>query len=189
MKDILEKEVDEKYFLSEKIIAGFERHKERHDEKNTGFGFKPKNGEEKGNSLRANSAICATDNMLKVHSLFGRSSINGNGGSGHLIIDGDKSYCLDAGNSMAVELVAMRGRGENNEQQLEARKDNKTNSLTSVQKDNLVRQINPSKESGGKQPYQPNRVYDTNGISPTLNTDARSPGILMHSCIRRLTPV
>ena len=105
LKDILEKEVDEKYFLSEKIIAGFERHKIRHDEKNTGFGFKPKNGEEKGNSLRANSAICATDNMLKVHSLFGRSSINGNGGSGHLIKDGDKSYCLDAGNSMAVEIV------------------------------------------------------------------------------------
>ena len=29
-------------------------------------------------------------------------------------------------------------------------------------------QINGSKESGGKQPYQQNRVYDTNGISPAL---------------------
>jgi DNA-cytosine methyltransferase len=106
LKDILESEVNEKYFLSEKIIAGFERHKIRHDEKNTGFGFKPKNGEEKGNSLRANAAINATDNMLKVHSLFGRSSINGNGGSGHLIKDGDKSYCLDVANSMAVEVVS-----------------------------------------------------------------------------------
>ena len=34
--------------------------------------------------------------------------------------------------------VAMRGRGENNEQQLEPRHDNKTNAITSVQKDNLI---------------------------------------------------
>jgi len=31
-----------------------------------------------------------------------------------------------------------------------------------------VKQINPSLESGGKQPYQQNRVYDTKGISPAL---------------------
>ena len=31
-----------------------------------------------------------------------------------------------------------------------------------------VIQINPSKESGGKQPYQQNRVYDERGISPAL---------------------
>ena len=37
-----------------------------------------------------------------------------------------------------------------------------------MQNDNLVRQINPSLESGGKQPYQQNRVYDTDGISPAL---------------------
>jgi site-specific DNA-cytosine methylase len=138
LKDILEKEVDEKYYLSEKIIAGFERHKIRHDEKNTGFGFKPKNGEEKGNSLRANAAICATDNMLKVHSLFGRSSINGNGGSGHLSKDGDKSYCLDVGNSMAVEVRQVKQISTNN------------------------------KSNGATQPYQQDRIYDINGISPAL---------------------
>ena len=37
-----------------------------------------------------------------------------------------------------LECVAMRGRGENNEQQLEVRSDNLTNSITTVQKDNLV---------------------------------------------------
>jgi DNA (cytosine-5)-methyltransferase 3A len=31
-----------------------------------------------------------------------------------------------------------------------------------------VKQVNASKESGNKQPYQQNRVYDTNGISPAL---------------------
>lgn len=33
---------------------------------------------------------------------------------------------------------------------------------------NLIKQISVSKESGGKQPYQQNRVYDTEGISPAL---------------------
>ena len=67
LKDILESEVDEKYFLSEKLIAGFEKHKERHNEKGTGFGYVPKNKDDKGNSLRANSSLCPTDNMVIVH--------------------------------------------------------------------------------------------------------------------------
>ena len=37
-----------------------------------------------------------------------------------------------------MECVAMRGRGENNEQQLEIRTDECTNSITTVQKDNMV---------------------------------------------------
>jgi site-specific DNA-cytosine methylase len=31
-----------------------------------------------------------------------------------------------------------------------------------------VSQINPNKESGGKQPYQQNRIYDTEGLAPAL---------------------
>jgi DNA (cytosine-5)-methyltransferase 3A len=187
LKDILESDVDEKYFLSEKMIEGFERHKERHNDKGTGFGYIPKNETDKGNSLRANAALCPTDNMIIVqdahnisnqgkvineklqkshslmardykgfgnqgmtgiivHSTFGRTSTNGNGGNGHLSKDGDKSYCLDAANSMAVELRE-------------------------------VKQLNPSTESGGTQPYQQNRVYDVDKISPALNTDGRSHAV------------
>ena len=69
LKDILESEIDSKYFLSDKLIAGFEKHKERHEEKGTGFGFKPKDGSEKGNDLRVNAALCPTDNMIKVGQL------------------------------------------------------------------------------------------------------------------------
>ena len=51
----------------------------------------------------------------------------------------DKSPTLTSNswsfNNMAC---AMRGRGDNNEQQIELRKDNKSNSLTSVTKDNLL---------------------------------------------------
>jgi len=67
LKDILESEVEEKYFLSQKIIDGFERHKDRHNDKGTGFGYVPKTEVDKGNSLRVNAALCPTDNMLIVN--------------------------------------------------------------------------------------------------------------------------
>lgn len=53
----------------------------------------------------------------------------------------------------------------------------------------MVVQINPSKESGGKQPYQQNRIYDVRGKSPALCSSHAgfSPNILSES-IRRLTP-
>lgn len=40
LRDVLEKDVPESYFLSEKRIATFKRHKERNDAKGNGFGFK-----------------------------------------------------------------------------------------------------------------------------------------------------
>jgi DNA (cytosine-5)-methyltransferase 1 len=54
-----------------------------------------------------------------------------------------------------------------------------------------VIQINPSKESGGVQPYQQNRVYDKNGICPALCANLggdRNHNILKDYKIRRLTP-
>lgn len=35
----------------------------------------------------------------------------------------------------------------------------------------MIKQINKSKESGGKQPFQQNRVYDTDGILPALSSE------------------
>ena len=64
LKDMLESKVDEKYYLSEKIIKGFTAHAERHKEKGTGFAWKPKTGEEIANCLRANAALAPTDNTL-----------------------------------------------------------------------------------------------------------------------------
>jgi len=49
-----------------------------------------------------------------------------------------------------VRIVAQRGRGENNEQQLEQRQDGVTNSLTGVQKDNLVLVAKPSRTDEAK---------------------------------------
>ena len=49
-----------------------------------------------------------------------------------------------------------------------------------------VIQINPSKESGGKQPYQQNRVFDEKGISPALTRHNSDYAI---SRMRRLTEI
>jgi DNA (cytosine-5)-methyltransferase 1 len=56
-----------------------------------------------------------------------------------------------------------------------------------------VIQLNPSLESGGKQPYQQNRVYDSNGISPAMNAGQVTWGGNIVTLpndyrIRRLTP-
>ena len=68
LKDVLEDEVLEKYFLSDKLIKGFLNHKDRHEEKGTGFKWQPKNQNDIGNALRANGALCPTDNSIKVNS-------------------------------------------------------------------------------------------------------------------------
>ena len=94
-----------------------------------------------------------------------------------------------------VKIGAIRGRGNENNQQLEINQNGTSNSLTTVQKDNVVIQINPSLESGGKQPYQGNRVYDDRALSPTLQSQnggaSKGSTIIYQSHnykIRRLTP-
>lgn len=56
-------------------------------------------------------------------------------------------------------------------------------------KNREVRQLNPSLESGGVQPYQQNRVYDVDGISPALCAFKSDLNIKLTSQIRRLTPI
>ena len=51
----------------------------------------------------------------------------------------------------------------------------------------LVKQINPSKESGGVQPFQHNRVYDGDIVN-TLDTECGRPSYVTPQRIRRLTP-
>lgn len=66
LKDILEKDVDEKYYLSNVAVSGFMKHNEKHKEKGTGFIWKPKTEDDVANTLRANASLCATDNTIMV---------------------------------------------------------------------------------------------------------------------------
>jgi len=176
LKDILqpENEVDEKYYLSDSTIEKMNIWEQRQKENGNGFKIEYRNENEKSSTPQTSveksaSTVLKLDKQLNEKQNQEKAScITGGGHSG--------------GNHSDMDLicVAMRGRGENNEQQLEENKTGKTNSLTSVQKDNLVMQVNPSLESGGKQPYQQNMVYDVNGISPALCRD-KSDLLITHN--------
>ena len=66
LKDVLEPIVNKKYHLSETMIAGLLKHKERHDEKGTGFSVNFKDENDIATTIRANAALSPTDNILKL---------------------------------------------------------------------------------------------------------------------------
>ena len=191
--------VDEKYYLSDKMLEGFIKHKERHDEKGTGFGFKPKNDEEKGNALRANGALAPTDTTIIVHNTQrrdpNRPSVAKNknaGGSGPLSRTDGKTYALDTGNTNAIEQISqtekvLQRTGVDISDVTEPtildvynkklKEDGKCVTLTDPCHNNIrlvepreVKQLSTNnKSNGGTQPYQQDRIYDVDGISPALS--------------------
>jgi DNA (cytosine-5)-methyltransferase 1 len=66
LKDVLQKWVPEKYFLSQKMIDGFIAHKERHQERGNGFGFKPTEGNKVAATLQTATGSRPTDDFIKV---------------------------------------------------------------------------------------------------------------------------
>src|SRR5690606_12506471 len=69
LRDILEPEVDEKYYLSDKMIDGFIRHTENQINKGNGFKFEPKCENEVGNTVTARCfKMGVDDNYIKVKS-------------------------------------------------------------------------------------------------------------------------
>jgi DNA (cytosine-5)-methyltransferase 3A len=209
LKDILEDKVDEKYYLSDKLLKSLT------SDKNVGGGcwkaMIPKSIEDKSSTLTARMFKMGKNDTYNKIDKKGNCKSNqdkascftagGNSGGNHSDMD---LVCIpcDYRHSEGIRFkadgktgtllsrarndescgqmvcVAMRGRNPENpsdrttgsptEQRIEPRTDGKTNTLTTVQKDNLIMQLNTSKESGGNQPYQQNRVYDINGIVPAL---------------------
>lgn len=169
IRDILEDNVPESYHYSEERKSKLLDHSKRQKEKGNNFIFHPR-----------------WTKREKQHFTGGRT----------------------LGYSPWPRCVAVRGRFNpetgRNEQAAELREDGKSNTLTTVQKDNLILQlphgynsgavfrekaptvtssryeannlvltrevvqINPDTESNGRQPYQQNRVYSVDGISPAL---------------------
>jgi DNA (cytosine-5)-methyltransferase 1 len=98
LKDVLESEVDEKYFLSEKMVDYLST---RSDNYNNGkINYKDEN-DYASTITKSSSSIDISDNIIRV-------------------------------------CGAIRGRGENNEQTLELNNSDYTNSITTVQKDNVI---------------------------------------------------
>lgn len=128
LRDILENDVDEKYYLSDKMQSFLQSHSDKKQSEGCGFKFNPTEGEQKAHTVTQRTHKMGVDDNYVCVAMRGRNPDNPND----------------------------RTTGSQTEQRLEPKFDGKTNCLTSVQKDNLVMQLNPSKESGGKQPYQQN---------------------------------
>ncbi|MCC7514560.1 MAG: DNA (cytosine-5-)-methyltransferase [Bacteroidia bacterium] len=187
LKDILETDVPDKYFLSEKMINYLNTRKANF---NSGkINYKTEND--------VASCINASSGHIDI--------------SDNIIIDTNrKSRCFTAGGNSGglhsqmdlIKCVAMRGRNPENpksrqpgietQQQLEPRNDGKTNCLTSVQKDNLVYTKNYLQYdvSGKGYKSQQDRAFYEDGKHGCLAT-ARAEtktGIIQEGKIRRLTP-
>jgi DNA (cytosine-5)-methyltransferase 1 len=248
LKDVLDDEVDDKYYLSSKMVDWISSHRDKRDSSNK---F-PSDENDIGSCINARYfKMGAEDQYIKVGTW--RTHEDGKGfrevedgncptipararedGSGQPVIrvqsatskgyeeaeEGDSinlsvpnsktrrgrvgkgvAQTLDTACNQSVVIGAFRGRNPDNpsdrttgaptQQQLEINDSGTSNAITTVQKDNVVIQLNPSKESGGQQPYQQNRVYDPNGVSPALNAGQEAWGgnaIVENYRIRRLTP-
>lgn len=148
LKDILEDEVEEKYYLSEKMLSGFMN-------KPGDFGQRFKIQDE--NCINKKSA-CITQNLYKIQSTADFIRV--------------KSGAHSGGNHSDMDLICER----------------------------IPKQLNPSLESGGKQPYQQNRVYNITGVAPAVMANmscgsyaicldtGQTNAIEYKSRIRRLTP-
>jgi DNA (cytosine-5)-methyltransferase 3A len=160
LRDILESDVPDKYYLSEKMLKGFLNHNKIHKERGNGFEFKTKNENDKSNCLNARYYKMGVDDNYIVASR-GRNPEN------------PKS----------------RESGLNTEQMLEPRFDGKTNCLTSVQKDNLVFTQNYIQWEG-EGFDQDRRAYFEDGKGGTLDCKAERQKVVLEkgTAIRRLTP-
>jgi DNA (cytosine-5)-methyltransferase 1 len=71
LKDVLEPNVDERYYLKEDISKHFDEHKERNAAKGNGFGWHPTEGDVVGNAVLTGSMRPA-DNYIKEPIVLGR---------------------------------------------------------------------------------------------------------------------
>lgn len=141
LKDILEPAVDEKFYLSDEQVASFKASTAKAQAKGNGFKFEPLERERESNCAHNRNSSREQANGQLYQGVVGRvEAING-----HDILkrvygtDGcSPTLSTMGGGNTEPKILASRGRGENNTQTLEARKDGLTNTITSVQKDNYV---------------------------------------------------
>lgn len=206
LRDILETDVDEKYFLSEKMYSWLGKHAEKR-----GSDFKQLDGTTKSSCLTVTEYKQNLSNDYIVHNLMPRSSTTGKGGTGPLSRNDGKTYCLDTGNTNAVEIkmgAIKYGRTdeakEKRRQSMKKGKDftpfaekeingldyEKMHTLTcAVNKDNLLMQNTNYYQWDGPGFDQDRRAYFEDGKSGTLDLKKqRQKTLLNNSRIRRLTP-
>lgn len=186
LRDILDDDVDEKYNVSEKTLKNMEEHKQRNKKNGYGFGMDIKRPDNKSCALRVGGDLMC--NLITITDRKGKLRPNQ-----------DKASCLTigghgAGNHSDMDiLIIQRSRGNNKGGKFTDK--SPTLSANAWEQNNLVvkrkiHQINRSSESSGKQPCQLNRIYDDDGISPSLCAShwEHSPLVSCDKTVRRITP-
>ena len=174
LKDVLEESVDEKYYLSDKLIAGLIANTERQKAKGNGFTFETTDGDCVAKTVTTRVGACRSgDNYIQV---VGKLDIKGH----------DCVKRVYSGEGIAPTLTDMQGgnrqpkiivnepviaasRGRNpdrpgdrtpgipTEQRLEINKQGISNTITTVQKDNYVIEpclkIKEATKAGYKEAY------------------------------------
>lgn len=203
LKDVLEEDVDEKYYLSEKMILGFITHTERMKEKGNGFSFTPTDGNKIASSVTTKNGSRPDDNFIKVKSATSKGYETASEGDSINLsqpesktrrgrVGKEVAQTLDTACNQAVMIGAIRGRNPDNpksresglptQQMLEINESGVSNALTTVQKDNVVVSIldNSHKNEGVREYFNE---------SPCLNArDYKEPRMVKKGhTIRRLT--
>lgn len=135
LKDVLEKEVDEKYYISDAMIdyfMGVNQKPSKFPRKERFLANINRKNQDIGNSVTTNAGQRPTDNFVVDDMYKNREP--------RVYNETSPTLRSERTGLKVVEpfIVASRGRGEKNEQQLEPRKDGNTNTITTVQKDNYV---------------------------------------------------
>lgn len=144
LKDILEDSVDERYYLSDEQVSKI---------KLSDFSQKRRLVQNSDVSQTILSRDYKDPKCVRVGGLYDKDGSRHQAGS----VYDPNGLCatlstMQGGNQEPI-IVASRGRGENNEQQLEPNFTGTTNTLTSVQKDNYVaepRDISKTVRTGGR---------------------------------------
>lgn len=76
LKDVLEDDVDEKYFLSDKMVAGLIQHNENSKEKGRGFNFEPIKRDGIAKCIRANNFKMGPDDNYVFDTLLSDSGLS-----------------------------------------------------------------------------------------------------------------
>ena len=208
LKYVLEENVDEKYFLSEKLLNFFIKHTEKHQAKGNGFKFKPKEEESIAQAVTTKAGTRLDDNYLQVKSAtskgyelaeIGEDSINfehpnsktrrGRVGVGQTLTTScNQGVAIGAIRGRNIDNPKSRESGLPTTQMLEINENGTANCLTTVQKDNVVVYSGISVH-----PFSKKMEFDgfKDRPCPTLlATDYKAPKCVQYSDyrIRKLTP-
>lgn len=194
LKDVLESEVDEKYFLSDKLLSWISGHREKRDSK----GKYPYTEDD-----ATSGCITARYHKMGAEDVFIGTWRTHEDGKGFRATEDNNCPTIparareDGSGQPVVKISAFRGRnpenssdrttGANLKQTLEINESGTSNALTSVQKDNVViigEIINPLKDKTEYGWHFEQAVYDSEGITRSLKSTEGSgnkPKVVINS--------